>query len=387
MGHTNLLQQKTFCRMTKEEISLLHLLQLGLSGKIKESVIDIKYDIDWHSVYALALRQGITAIQLDAISKLPNEARPSKPMLLQWIGQATMMERMYAKHREKIALLAEFYRQHDIKMLLLKGYGCSLCYTKPEHRPTGDIDVFLFGRQDEADALVEKQLGIKVHREYHKHSTFNYGGVEVENHAKFIDDVSHKSNIRFERILMSVLEKYECEQSGIDNVLIPSPTFNALFLLRHTGEHFASNEITLRQVLDVGTFFQRYHSKIDWALIFKVYKEERMLRFFNAIATICVEYIGIDAACFASDDKLYIYQSDTSLADRILSDIFEKKDALPMSTAGIDTIGKKLCYAIDKSRRWWHNRWKYQLVYNESLVESFWWLARNRMGGLSPSLP
>lgn len=365
--------------MTKEEISLLHLLQLGLSGKIKESVIDIKYDIDWHSVYALALRQGITAILLDAISKLPNEARPSKPMLLQWIGQATMMERMYAKHREKIASLAEFYRQHDIKMLLLKGYGCSLCYTKPEHRPTGDIDVFLFGRQDEADILVEKQLGIKVHREYHKHSTFNYGGVEVENHAKFIDDVSHKSNIRLESILMAVLDKEECLKSPIDNVLIPSPTFNALFLLRHTGEHFASNEITLRQVLDVGTFFQRYYSKIDWALVFKVYKEERMLRFFNAIATICVEYLGIDAACFASEDKQYSYQSDTALADRILSDIFEKKDVLPMSTVGIDTIGKKLKYAIDKSHRWWHNRWKYQLVYNENLAESFWWLARNRI--------
>lgn len=379
MGHTNLLQQKTLCRMTKEAISLLHLLLLGLSGKIKESVIDIKYDIDWYFVYALALRQGITAILLDAISKLPNEVRPSKPILLQWIGQATMMERMYARHKERIASLAELYRQRGIRLLLLKGYGCSLGYPKPEHRPTGDIDVYLFGKQEEADALVEKCLGIKVHREYHKHSTFNYGGVEVENHAKFIDDVSHKSNIRFERILMSILEKYECEPSGIDNVLIPSPTFNALFLLRHTGEHFASNEITLRHVLDVGTFFQKYHSQIDWSLVFKVYKEERMLRFFNAIATICVEYLGIEAACFASDDKQYIYQSDTTLADRILSDIFEKKDVLPMSTVGIDTIGKKLKYAIDKSYRWWRNHWKYQLVYNENLAESFWWLARNRM--------
>ena len=336
-------------------------------------------NIDWRAVYALALHQGISAIVLDAIGRLPKEIRPSKPMLLQWIGQATMMEQMYAKHRWLISSLASVYAKDGIRMLLLKGYGCSLCYKKPEHRPTGDIDVYLFGKKDEADALVENELGVKVHREYHKHSTFNYGGVEVENHAKFIDDVSHKSNIRFERILMSVLEKYECEPSGIDNVLLPSPTFNALFLLRHTGEHFASNEITLRHVLDVGTFFQRYHSKIDWALVFKVYKEERMLRFFNAIATICVEYLGIDAACFASDDKLYTYQSDTSLADRILSDIFEKKDVLPMTTTGIDTIGKKLKYAIDKSRRWWRNRWKYKLVYNENLVESFWWLARNRM--------
>ena len=359
--------------------TLLKLLRFANAQASTVSDTVLPSNIDWRTVYGIAVHQGVSAILLDAIGRLPAEARPPKPVLMQWIGQTTMMERMYAKHRERIVELADFYKQHGIKMLLLKGYGCSLCYTKPEHRPTGDIDVFLFGRQDEADFLVEKQHGIKVHREYHKHSTFNYCGVEVENHAKFIDDVSHKSNIRFESILMAVLDKEECLKSPIDNVLIPSPTFNALFLLRHTGEHFASNEITLRQVLDVGTFFQRYHSKIDWALIFKVYKEERILRFFNALATICVDRLGMDSACFASDDKQYVYQQDTALAERVLSDIFKKKDVLPMSTVGIDTIGKKLRYAIDKSRRWWHNRWKYQLVYNENIVESFWWLARNRI--------
>lgn len=363
----------------KNNQTLLRLVRIGsgLDSAISDTILPDSPN--WQTLYSLALHQGASAILLDAIGLLPSETRPPKPVLMQWICQATMMELMYAKHRERIVELADFYNQNGIRMLLLKGYGCSLCYPKPEHRPTGDLDVYLFGKQEEADILVEKELGIKVHREYHKHSTFNYGGVEVENHAKFIDDVSHKSNIRFEQILMSVLDKEECLSSPIDNVLLPSSTFNALFLLRHTGEHFASNEIMLRHVLDVGTFFQQYHSQIDWALVFKVYKEERMLRFFNAIATICVEYLGIDAACFASDDKRYAYQKDTALADRVLCDIFEKKGVLPMSTAGIDTIGKKLKYAIDKSCRWWRNRWKYQLVYNENLVESFWWLARNRI--------
>lgn len=362
--------------LNKNVSNLLALTKSALTNTTSSLPTD---NINWQSLYPLAIHQGISAILLDAIGLLPSETRPPMPMLLQWIGQSTMMERMYVRHWKRIGELADFYKQQGIRMLLLKGYGCSLCYPKPEHRPTGDIDVYLFGKKDEADALIEKELGVKVHREYHKHSTFNYDGVEVENHAKFIDDVSHKSNIRFEQILMSVLDKKEFLPSPIDNILLPSPTFNALFLLRHTGEHFASNEITLRHVLDVGTFFQKYHSQIDWALVFNVYKEERMLRFFNAIATICVEYLGIDAACFASADKQYTYQLVTALADRILSDIFEKKDVLPMTTAGIDTIAKKLKYAIDKSHRWWHNHWKYQLVYNENLVESFWWLAKNRM--------
>ena len=316
---------------------------------------------------------------LDAMESLPSELRPNNPLLLKWIGQTMMMERMYAKHKEQIAALAGLYKQHNIRMLLLKGYGCSLCYPKPEHRPTGDIDIYLFGRQEDADQIIEKELGITVHREYHKHSTFDFNGVEVENHAKFIDDVSHKSNIRFEQILMRTLKEYPSIECPIDNVLLPSPTFNALFLLRHTGEHFASNEITLRHILDVGLFFRHYHSDIDWIFVTRVYESERMQAFFNGIATVCVEYIGIAPECFASDDGHHTYIKDLPLAERILSDVFAEKERLPMSTSGVQTARQKMNYFIGKTRRWWRNRWKYKLVYNESLVESFIWLAKNRL--------
>lgn len=367
--------------MKTEARVLLSLVRKGIADSsnnisVSESALSSK---TWNKIGEEAWRQGVCAIMLDAIETLPSEQRPLKPLLLQWIGREAMMERMYAKHKEQIASLAAFYKRHDIRMLLLKGYGCSLCYPRSEHRPTGDADVYLFGKQKEADALIERDFDIEVHREYHKHSTFCYNGVEVENHAKFIDDVSHKSNIRFENVLMSVLKEDACLQSPIDNVLLPSPTFNALFLLRHTGEHFAANEITLRHVLDVGLFFQHYHSQIDWSFVFSVYDRERMMGFYNGIATICVDYLGIDAACFASDDGLLSYNPDRELAERIIADIFERKESLPMSTAGIDTASKKLKYAIDKTHRWWHNRWKYRLVYNENLAESFWWLARNRV--------
>lgn len=36
-------------------------------------------------------------------------------------------------------------------MMVLKGYGLSLNYLKPSHRPCGDIDIWLFGKQKEAD--------------------------------------------------------------------------------------------------------------------------------------------------------------------------------------------------------------------------------------------
>lgn len=341
--------------------------------------VDLYSSIEWEQLMNTALAQGVGAVAFSAIDRLPANVHPARSILMRWIGRIMMMEKTYEEHKSQIASLATFYAKYGIRMLLLKGYGCGLCWPQQGHRPTGDIDVYLFGKHEDADRLVERKLGIKVHREYHKHSTFSYHGVEVENHAKFIDDVSHKSNIRFEQTLMSLLCREDCIESPINNVLLPPPTFNALFLLRHTGEHFASNEITLRHVLDVGMFFSKYHSLIDWKIVMTVYQRERMADFFNGIATICVEYLGMRADCFGATDKSYSYHHDTELAKRILADIFEQKTSLPMSTKRINTITKKLRYGISKSVRWWHNRWKYRLVYNENLVESFWWLAINRI--------
>lgn len=356
---------------------LLSLVRAALSGSAP--TLPQLTPSDWDALRRLAWREGVAAIALDALNARAATARPSQAQLLQWIANVAAMERAYALHQQCLTQLAAFYSSHGIRTLLLKGYGCSLSWPQPNHRPTGDADIYLFGRQDEADALAERELGVRVHREYHKHSTFGFRGVEVENHAKFIDDVTHRSNIRFERTLMSLLREDECEASPIAGIVLPPPTFNALFLLRHTGEHFASNEITLRHIIDVGTFFLRHHTSVDWATFTRVLREERMEAFFCGLATVCTTFFGMDAAAFAVPGAAFV--PDEALARRILADIFCEKERLPMSVEGIRTVGQKLRYATGKTRRWWRNRWKYRLVYDESLLRSFLWLARNRISG------
>lgn len=54
-----------------------------------------------------------------------------------------------------------------------------------------------------------------------------------------------------------------------------------------------------------------------------------MTRFFNAIATICVEYFGMGAACFSSEDSRFAFERDLPLANRILADIFAEKEKTP----------------------------------------------------------
>ena len=73
----------------------------------------------------------------------------------------------------------------------------------------------------------------------------------MENHYDFIEVHHHRSSPALEAILKAQGQDdtYFVELNG-ERVYVPSPNLHALFLLRHMMEHFASTDITLRQLLD-----------------------------------------------------------------------------------------------------------------------------------------
>lgn len=340
-------------------------IALGTQGTLSRSYSDI----EWQDCYNIAEKQRVIGVCFPAIDKIFVDYSLPSSFKLQWINHALSYRIMYQRQYDVIKQLASFTLEHSIKMLLLKGYGLSLNYPIPELRSTGDIDIYLLGQKEYIDRKIEEDLKLKVKKDYLKHSHFILDGNIVENHNTFIDVDNHKSNRRFENILEETLE---FEKSPITNCYFPKATWNALFLIRHAGEHFASNEISLRQILDLGTFFREMHDKIDWPFVLKIYEEEGMLLFYDAIASICVRDLKIPSHCFRG------YNYNDELATKVIIDILSHKEKLPMSTNGLKK-SEFLKYGIKKSMRWWRNRWKYKMVYNETFLESFVFLAKNRV--------
>ena len=357
--------------MKEEHKELLCLLKKAIATEDNGEPITIT---DWGNVYRNATKQSVAAIIFDLLERKGGNVVLPKRLMVEWLGQSLFQKSIYEQYVQAISKLASFYATQHIQMLLLKGYGLSLNYPKPELRNVGDIDIYLFGEKEFGDNMVEREPNIPVNRTYHKHPNFSYEGAAVENHGKFFDNEKHKSNGSFELRLKELLDEdgRNLIQSPISNCFLPSPTFNALFLLRHAGEHFATNEISLRHVLVLGFLFERFHNEIDWNYVLSVYNEEGIKRFYDSIATICIRDLGFNEVSFNG------YTHSYELADKVLDDIFEDKQALPMSTSGIAGI-KKIRYGIGKSLRWWNNRWKYRMVYNENLLESFLWLSINRI--------
>lgn len=343
--------------MSSQE-TFLQIVRLGIG----HSAECISGDIDWNDIQVLAERQGLSSVMVDGVERLPENQRPPKPVLLQWIGEVLQgYEYRYELCGRAIAELAAFYNQHDYKMMVLKGYGSSLNWPKPEHRPCGDIDIWQFGQQKEADRLLAKEKGIEIDNSHHHHSVFYWRDFMVENHYDFINVHHHKSNRELEKVFKELgsddshfVEVYN------EKVYLPSSNLNALFLLKHSMNDFTSFSMNLRQLLDWAFFVEKHTKEIDWKWLVGVLEKYHMLDFFNIINAICVEELGFNPSIFHS------VQFKPELKDRVLKDILK-----PEFTA--DEPASLIPRLIYKYKRWKGNAWKQEMCYQESMWSSFWY--------------
>lgn len=360
--------------LTKEQKFLLSLVRSALGN----GSVDLSCPkVDWAKIYKLAQIQGVYGVVFDVLEKLPTDMRPPKSVLLNWIGKVAMMERIYDAYVCTINKLALVVKKKDCVIMLMKGYGCSLNYPIPNHRPCGDIDIFAMTKEGEHNetvlrvvdkAITEDNQGNFVSNNEH-HSVIQYSNFVVENHETILDVNTHKSS----RTLNSLLENIASENKGNytffeQGLVLPSVKFNSIHLLRHMANDFATVRMTLRQLLDWSTFVANNADDIDWTFVHDVTRKANMLRFLDAINSICVDYLGYDTALFPITHK------DEILRDRVLADIF-----IPAYQGEIPSMKNKLRYGLVKTYRMWHNRWKYSIVYDESLCSSFISKAYNRI--------
>lgn len=334
-----------------------------LAGSNERPEVERKFQgpIDWSAIRTLAEQQGLYAIVLDGIEKLPASVRPPQEMLLEWIGEVLQgYEYRFEQYEGTIAKLAGFYNSHGFKMMVLKGYACSLNWPKPDHRPCGDIDIWQFGQYKEADEALAKEKGIVIDNSHHHHTVFEWGEFTVENHYDFINIHHLKGNIELEKIFKDLgQDDRNYVEVNNEKVYLPSPNLHALFLLKHMIAHFVGERITFRHLLDWAFFVEKHSKEIDWQWLEGVMNNFGMTTIFNIFNAICVEDFGFGAAIFPQG------QFNPSVKDRAFNEIFEPEFSEEQPKSLIPRISYKI-------RRWYANGWKHDLCYKESRWSAFW---------------
>ena len=345
---------------------LLDLIKNGLGRGTELPVIT-----DWNILLELALDQGVAGITLDAIKEYINDhpntiliedQDQQTTLLMKWYGMVNLTTNRYLENKKVIGKLSHFYEKCGIPMMLLKGYGLSLNYPIPEHQPSGDIDIYLFGKCKRADSLFSECTGVEIDNSHHHHSVFSLDKQTVENHYDFINPHSHRYGNKIETHFKSLAR--EKGDQIMQNVYLPSPLLELEFTARHTASHFASGELKVRQILDWILLAEKKLDKIDWISFWRDVKWMGMLEFVSAMVDIAVTYLGSNKELFHMPNNI---KSDLVLADKILEDTLHPLHS-ELTNKPPKGVLVYLCWII---RRWWLNRWKHSIVYSDSLLATF----------------
>ena len=323
--------------------------------------------IDWEAMKPLASEQGLSAIVLDGAQELTDRGNlkdgrtMGKELKKQWIGTVIKnYEWKYEDYRRRIGEMARFYNEHGFKLMVLKGYGLSLNYPIPQHRPCGDIDIWLFGKYKEADAVLSQEMGIKIDDSHPHHTVFQWKDYLVEDHYDWVSVYSHWSAPKLEKIFKDLArdDSWTVDIDG-QKVYLPSPNLHALFLLRHALLHFNSNSLNLRQILDWGFFVEKHGSEIDWNWLVATLKQFGMTEFFACLNAICIEDLGFEAKLFPVEFRM------NGLKERVLDDVllYVHPEIMPRGL-----FQRLAC----KYRNWKKKAWKRRLGYNEGWLSSLW---------------
>ena len=359
----------------------LSLVRLGIGHQSVPSFgFQVSSEVDWVQLKALADQHGLSAVVLDGLNEVSKSnsqlSTLNSQLKLSWIGEVMQnYEQRYVQYENAIASLAGWYTQHGYKMMVLKGYSCSLDWSKPNHRPCGDIDIWLFGQQREADAALCSWFKVlaeasdqgrahdpnfKIDKGHHHHTVFEWQGFTVENHYDFLNVHHHKSNVELESILKDLgKDDSHFVELNREKVYLPSANLHALFLLRHSMSNFASTGFQLRQLLDWAFFVEKHGKEIDREWLESQLEHFGMKKLYDVFNAICVGDLGFNVKLFPK------VQFQPELKDRVLNDILAPEFSE-------NETGGFISRAVFKYRRWKANEWKHELCFHDSLWSAFW---------------
>ncbi len=289
----------------------------------------------WWSLFRLMQRNHVAALCFDAA----NAAGAPRDVLIPWLAEHEKAIGWYHHQEDVQHAIANTMAKHGIETLVLKGTHIAQYYPKPELREFGDLDLYFYDNHDKADQMAHEILKVEVSNDAHHHSKYNYRGITVESHYDFVNVHYPPSNRRYEAMLKE---------------LVPSPTFEVLFLLRHMACHFAASRLTMRELVDWTLTCRALDGQVDWEFVQKTIVDYGMSEFVSVLNLVAERRLGIVLPLrHNGPDAL----SNTATIERDI--VYGSPETDDKKADGLARLNWKL-------RRWRALGWKRKMVYSDS---------------------
>jgi hypothetical protein len=268
---------------------LFELLQVTVGTRT--SLSRVPSGIEWSALYEDAQRQAVDSIILEGIERLPDNQRPQKMILLQWIGTGELLKQKNQLLNKSCIELQAIFSNNGYRSCILKGQGNALLYTNPLLRQCGDIDIWVEGDRD----LILGFLRMKgdVGSVDVKHCDWEIlQDVPVEVH--FIPTWFYNPFVN--KRLQRWFEKQQSNQfKNVSEMGFTRPTilFNLVYVLIHIYRHLFDEGVGLRQLMDY--YYVLQHSTLDERQeAYRVLCSFNMKRFVGAVLFVLQEVFKLD---------------------------------------------------------------------------------------------
>jgi len=290
------------------------LIRAGLWENCEEFTgysLHITESIDWEEVYRLASEQSVLGLVLAGIDSLPNEQRPPKLELLQWIGEIQILEQQNQSMNNFIKELVGDMRQEGIYTLLVKGQGVAQCYERPTWRASGDVDLLLDEDNYEKAKVFMAMIAsfIEPERVIAKHIGYTVDQWIVELHAPAPESLKRPIYEVMKDVWKSIFNMGNVRVWDNDGVpvYLPSPDNDVIIIFSHFLGHFCFGGIGLRQICDLCRLLWFYRDEIDHKLLQKRLQKMGLMTEWKVFSSLMVNWLGMpkEAMPFYTDSSCY----------------------------------------------------------------------------------
>ncbi len=287
---------------------LLALLRWELWGAEPASAQLPQTDAEWQAVRSMAQGQTVDGVVFDALCRLPRERRPGLELWLHWLGSAQRLERRNAAMNTALGhLLPLLTPRLPHRPILLKGQGVARRYPHPEHRRCGDIDLYLGVEGTARLEAFAAEVGLKRGTTGEKHQEYTFEEQVVEAHHGTSDFMGTllRTWTRIERRgLSEAPEEITLAHCDVP-VLVPSATFDALYLFVHAYHHLLPVGVGLRQLCDWALQLHYEAARIDRHRLLQELDELNLRAAYGAFGYVLVHVLGLPAEHFPLDVEPY----------------------------------------------------------------------------------
>ena len=308
---------------------LLAFVRAGLWGTNVPLSLCPTTEDEWNQLLHESCKQTVQGIVYDAVSCLSNVSFPSS-FLQNWAELIRSLEARYHQHFMIINYLSARLGAVGLEPIVLKGLALAAYYPRPNHRVSGDIDLF-FGSVENAEKANQtvEQWGTPVQRGGDDETVYMLNNTVVEHHGQLI--TSHnlflKKSVK-QQLAQQIADGSAFQYVKINNVPVKvlAPLQCHLLLMTHSLKHLLNEGIGLRQLCDVAMFLKTEHGNLEGDTLRKNLKDWGIYHWANLVYSFCVKHLGLSEQFLPYNFDLTSYNPDKLLAEVWLTGNFGQMD-------------------------------------------------------------